>query len=769
MSNVVVQPVASRRQRKQFLQLPWELYRDDPNWIPPITSNAKEMAGLVPHPFYERNGLQTFLAYRDGEVCGRIAAILNRGHIHQHDDCRGFFGFFECIDDQQVAGGLFDAARQWLADQGIHRLRGPCNPSLNYELGLLIDGFHSPPTFMMTYNPPYYQELVENYGFRKTQDLYAYWGHRDMLPAIQTKLMPIAEQIIERYEVKIRPLDTSRFMQDVVEFLSIYNRSLVTTWGFVPMSESEVRHMAKGLQHLIVPELTTAVELDGKIVGAAFGLPDYNPRIRDIKGRLFPFGVLHLLRRKDLIKKIRLISANVLPEYQRLGLGLVLLHGIVPRVIDWDIQEAEFSWVLESNYLSRGSLEKGGAKLDKTYRLYDLDTLPDAEEAAAQKEDDSDRPTVPPMVPHAAPTVEGALEVSHLSGEQDWERFAEVPARIYTKDPQWVEPLAADVRRLLDPGHPFRQHGEAAQFLATRSGVALGRILVSDDDAYNQAHGTNVGCFGMFECVDDPEMAQGLLDAAADWLRGRGRDRIIGPIDYSTNYACGLLVEGFESPPVVGMNHHRPYYAELLKSWGLTKAKDLHAWWFTNANLLLEKWERRIKQLTGQGVAEVRPLDQGALDRDLKRCLAVYEEVAKTDPMVACPSEEELRQLIMPGPTLTAEVGGETMGLAVTHRDRNEALASLRNKDSMLARLWLKRRLRRVTTARLRVLCCPTVEKRQEVAELLILQSLVDGAKAGFTGMELSWVGEDDDQVGQAAKAAAGRHYKTYRVFEKSL
>ncbi len=161
------------------------------------------MVGYARHPFYERNRSQTFLAYRDGEICGRIAAILNVGHIERYNDPCGFFGFFECRDDQEAANALFDACRDWFAAQGIGELRGPMNPSLNYMLGLLIDGFDSPPTFMMTYNPPYYERLLENYGFRKTQDLYAFWGHISMLPAVSEKLRPLCHRIIRRYNARI--------------------------------------------------------------------------------------------------------------------------------------------------------------------------------------------------------------------------------------------------------------------------------------------------------------------------------------------------------------------------------------------------------------------------------------------------------------------------------------------------------------------------------------------------------------------------------------
>src|SRR3972149_2285477 len=188
MADLEIQRVATRRQQKPFLEFPWTLYRGDPNWIPPLRSNQRELVGYKPHPFYARNSVQTFIALRSGEVCGRIAAILNQGHNLQYNERRGFFGFFECRDDQEAANALFEAVRGWFADQDIHQLRGPTNPSLNYELGLLIDGFDSSPTFMMTYNPPYYERLIENFGFRKTQDLYAFCGHMAMLPAIAAKL-----------------------------------------------------------------------------------------------------------------------------------------------------------------------------------------------------------------------------------------------------------------------------------------------------------------------------------------------------------------------------------------------------------------------------------------------------------------------------------------------------------------------------------------------------------------------------------------------------
>ncbi len=187
-SDVVVEPVVSARQKREFLRLPWTQYAGDPNWVPPLLMDQRGLLGFSHHPFLKQAESQTFLAYRDGVACGRIAAVINRAHNQQHKEQRGFFGFFESIDDQEVANSLFDAAAHWLSKRGVQQMRGPCNPSLNYECGLLVDGFDSPPFFMMTYNKPYYGRLIEGAGFHKAQDLYAFWGHIDMLSKLDPKL-----------------------------------------------------------------------------------------------------------------------------------------------------------------------------------------------------------------------------------------------------------------------------------------------------------------------------------------------------------------------------------------------------------------------------------------------------------------------------------------------------------------------------------------------------------------------------------------------------
>jgi GNAT superfamily N-acetyltransferase len=782
MSDLVVIPVASRREKKDFLAFPWSLYRDDPNWIPPLLANIKGLLGYGSHPFYETNEVQTFLACRAGKVCGRIAAIHNQGHIDRYAEQRGFFGFFECIDDQEVADGLFDAVSQWHAQRDIDCLRGPTNPSLNHELGLLIDGFDSPPTFMMTYNPPYYARLIEQYGFHKAQDLYSYWGHVEMLPKIEERLAPITEQIIERYDVKLRTLDTSRFLEDVEMFLGIYNRSLGNTWGFVPMSGAELRHLARELRRLIVPELAVLAEIDGKVIGAVFGLPDFNPRIKKINGRLFPFGFLHLLRNKQRIKKIRMISTNVLPEYQRMGIGLVLLSGLVPLVLKWGVQEAEFSWVLESNSLSRGSLEKGGAKIDKTYRLYDLDIPAGAERRSASGDASCKRERRSASGDASYKRESQLVEVRQVNSRRDRKRFAKVPWPIYADDPQWVPPLLIEVDEFLNrKKHPFFRHGEAVEFLALRHGRPVGRILASDDPHYNQQHGTNIGCFGMFESIDDRPTAHALLDAAAAWLAGRGRTTIMGPIDYSTNYPCGLLIDGFDTPPRVMMNHNPPYYAELLESWGLAKAQDLYCWWFDDSLDMVAKWHDRAKRIAQRSGVTVRPFRRDDFEADVQRCASVYNTACEANWGFVKLSDAEfhyfagrIAKLAIPELALLAEVGDKTVGFSITLPDMNEAIHPLNGRLTTLgvpiglARLAY--RTSRVKTARMMILDLLPDYRRRGISELLILETLDYGKNTiGYTGAELSWTLEENYLINRTVEAVGAKRYKTYRIYEKSM
>lgn len=362
----------SWRDRNAFLDLPWALHKHDPLWVPPLRGQQKELVGFARHPFYLTAQSQAFVAQKNHRIVGRILAIDNAGQreIRGSSDV-GYVGFFEAIDDQEVANGLFQAAEKWLASRGLRIMRGPLSPSINYECGLLVDNFERSPTFMMTYNPRYYPTLWEGAGFEKAQDLFSFLGLRRTLSTLEQKMFFVVDEAKKRFKIHLRPMDRRHFSRDVRIFLDIYNAATVGNWGQVKMSDAEVDHAAKGLRHLLVPELTLIAEIEGKPVGATLGLLDYNPIIKKINGRLFPFGFIRLLLAKKKLSRLRVVSTNVLPEYRMWGIGVVLAAHLVPPALERGIDEGEFSWVLESNALSRGTLERANLKVEKVHRIYD--------------------------------------------------------------------------------------------------------------------------------------------------------------------------------------------------------------------------------------------------------------------------------------------------------------------------------------------------------------------------------------------------------------
>jgi GNAT superfamily N-acetyltransferase len=370
MAGITVTPVTSHGAQRQFLAFPQDLYQGDPLWVPPICGFEEKLAGFSPHPFYRTAQAQAFLATGDGKVCGRILAVLNRAYNQYYEQPLGFFGFFESINDRAVATALFDAVRDWFAARGIRSLCGPINPGFEYTVGLLVEGFDSPPMFLTTYNPAYYADLLKACGLEKSQDLLAYGGNIGMLPEISARYAPIAQQITDRYGIRVRKLSWRQMLDRVEEVTDIYNRSMGKHWGFVPIPPADARHMIQQMRHLLIPEFTLAAEIDGRLVAFLLGLPDYNPCIRQIDGRLFPDGLLGLPRGKRRFNGLRIFSANVCPEYQHLGIPLVLLLAMSPASLKLGIERVEFSWILESNRLSCGSLEKGGAALVKRYRVF---------------------------------------------------------------------------------------------------------------------------------------------------------------------------------------------------------------------------------------------------------------------------------------------------------------------------------------------------------------------------------------------------------------
>ncbi len=369
--SVEITPVATGKERRVFLQLPWKIYPGRyPAWVPPLISEEKKRLDPKRNPFFEHGDVELLLAYRGGEVVGRIAAVQNRLHNEFHKDTIGFFGQFESRDDQEVANALFDAAADWVGDRGLTALRGPVNFSTNEECGLLVDCFDDSPYVLMPYNPAYYEKLFEGWGLTKEKDLLAFSVRHD---AIVKKHIRRLERFLERAKGRlgVRAIDMKRFDDEVNLVRDLYNASWERNWGFVPMTDTEVDHMAKGLKPVVKPDLALIGEIDGEPVGFALALPDINQALQRINGRLFPFGLFRFLWGMRRIDRMRVLTLGVKKEYRRTGLDALLYLSLFKHGRQLGIDVAESSWILEDNQMMIRPLEKMGFAPSKTYRIYE--------------------------------------------------------------------------------------------------------------------------------------------------------------------------------------------------------------------------------------------------------------------------------------------------------------------------------------------------------------------------------------------------------------
>jgi len=370
MNNLSISLVGSKKELMDFIKLPWKIYKDDPYWVPHLLMDRKKILDKNKNPFFKHAEAEYFLAKRNNEIVGRIAAIKNDLHNKEHNDKVGFFGFFECENNQETANLLFDSAGEWLRKKGLSSVRGPANPSSNDEYGLLVDGFDDPPRLLMTYNPKYYISLIENYGFKKAKDLYAYKLENKKVLA-SDKLRRVNEIARQRSGIKIRQLDMKNFNKELENFKEVYNKTWEPNWGFVPMTDDEIDAMAKDLKPLVEPSLVLFGEINNKIVGFALVMLDYNQIFKKMNGRLFPFGFLKLMTQKKKINWCRIIVLGILPEFQRKGLDAVFYWEIVNRAYELGIVLGEASWVLEDNEMMNRGARMMNGEVYKTYRIYE--------------------------------------------------------------------------------------------------------------------------------------------------------------------------------------------------------------------------------------------------------------------------------------------------------------------------------------------------------------------------------------------------------------
>ena len=369
-----VKPVNDRQELRQFIRLPWSIYADDAVWVPPLLLERKEH--LSPHnPYFQHARYQSWLAYRDGIAVGRISAQIDQLHLDRNDDREGFFGMIEAEDDAETFTALLHTVENWLRDQGMRRVLGPFNLSINQEPGLLIDGFDTPPCIMMGHARPYYDNRIEQNGYHKAKDLFAYIIDGDF------KASPAMQTIVKRARkrVTIRSLDKSSFNEDLKIVEDIYNDAWSENWGFIPFTQAEFEQLGKDFKMLLDFELVKIAAVDGVPAAFLVVLPNINEAIRDLNGRLLPFGWLKLLWRLKVRfpQTARIPLMGVRKQYHDSVMGAALafmvIHAVQEPGLKRGVKKVELSWILEDNKGMNDIIESIGGKVYKTYRIYRKD------------------------------------------------------------------------------------------------------------------------------------------------------------------------------------------------------------------------------------------------------------------------------------------------------------------------------------------------------------------------------------------------------------
>lgn len=377
---LAIEPVERPADSDAFIRLPWAIYRSDPAWIPPLLLERREHLDQRKNPFFETADAQFWLARRGSRPVGRISAQVNRAYLARYDDATGHFGMLEAEDDAEVFQALLKTAEDWLRGRGLRRVRGPFNLSINEDCGLLVEGFQYPPSMLMGHARPYYAPRLEALGYRKAKDLICY--HYDAAQDLPASAVHVLRKMDLSQSLTVRPLDMARYEQDLAAIMDVFNDAWSQNWGFVPMSPSELRHMAKALKPIVRPQTIAIAELGGKPVAMAISLPNVNEAIADLNGRLLPFGWARLLWRLKVKtpKSARVPLMGVRKAYHGSMLGAALAIAVVDSMRRGQkalgVESGELSWILEDNLPMRRMIETFGGVAYKTFRIYERNLTP---------------------------------------------------------------------------------------------------------------------------------------------------------------------------------------------------------------------------------------------------------------------------------------------------------------------------------------------------------------------------------------------------------
>ena len=375
---ISIEPVKGRTHMRAFLDVPNICQGIDPMWVPPLEMMVRDQLNPKKNPWFGHGVAQLFVAYRGDKPVGRISAQIDQSHLKLRNDATGFFGFFECVDDQAVADTLFTAAQGWLKGKGISRLRGPFSLNTNEESGMLVDGFESPPRMLMGHAPKYYQDLVQAAGFEGVRDLLAYLTPMDT--ALPYKYLELLKRLTKRTpELTFRHLDPNNYDRDIKILVDLFNAAWSENWGFIPLTEKDARHMAKEFKLILIPELVWFAFNNNEPAAMAVALPDLNEMIRDLGGKLSPINAVklawRLFSKRSFVSGTRVPLMGVAPRYKNTSLGSVLALMVIGSIrtesLKLNMPVCEMSWVLEDNAPTRHSIESIGGRIYKTYRIYE--------------------------------------------------------------------------------------------------------------------------------------------------------------------------------------------------------------------------------------------------------------------------------------------------------------------------------------------------------------------------------------------------------------
>jgi|AntRauTorcE11897_2_1112592.scaffolds.fasta_scaffold02547_3 GNAT superfamily N-acetyltransferase len=361
--------VDSKEEKKEFLEFPYQHYKDDQYWVPPLRFEQKKLIDTAKNPFYANAEIELFLVYNNDVLVGRAAAIIDNRYNEYHNTRTGFFGFFECINRKRTAELMFRMIEEWLRSRGMEEMMGPANPGMMDEIGILVDGFQKYPSILMPYHKDYYDSLLKSVGLEKAMDLFTYEVNQDN---VDRDRMNRAVDIVKRRipDISIRKIRLNKIKEEIKIIQEIFNEAWSENWGYIPLSDAEFMYLAKDLKSVVDDNYAHIAEVDGRPVAFSVALPDYNQILKDMDGNLFPFGFIKLLWNRRKITRIRTALMGVIPEYQGKGIDALLHRESIENGLKFNKYASEIGWILESNEQMNRVAEKIGGKHDKTYRMY---------------------------------------------------------------------------------------------------------------------------------------------------------------------------------------------------------------------------------------------------------------------------------------------------------------------------------------------------------------------------------------------------------------